>query len=172
MASPTRGCEFEQAPEDSAGQGYLVCCGLRGRRELYMIQRFNSDNSLILGCAGSWWPCGLFSRCGKWGFSPGCGLALGVHVASPSRDLQFPCLTSSGAYWEFKRALKEFIFLHGKKWAASLPLLHLAFRASSSQASPFHILTGAEERLTEPLWWEMSSANIEGLMIYTLSHVC
>ena len=71
MASPTRGCEFEQAPEDSAGQGYLVCCGLRGRRELYMIQRFNSDNSLILGCAGSWWPCGLFSRCGKWGFSPG-----------------------------------------------------------------------------------------------------
>ncbi|XP_055392937.1 protein NYNRIN [Bubalus kerabau] len=92
-----------------------------------------------------------------------CGLALGVHVASPSRDLQFPCLTSSGAYWEFKRALKEFIFLHGKKWAASLPLLHLAFRASSSQASPFHILTGAEERLTEPLWWEMSSANIEGL---------
>nr|XP_020736638.1 protein NYNRIN [Odocoileus virginianus texanus] len=92
-----------------------------------------------------------------------CGLALGVHVASPSRDLQFPCLTSSGAYWEFKRALKEFIFLHGKKWAACLPLLHLAFRASSSQASPFHILTGAEERLTEPLWWEMSSANIEGL---------
>ncbi|XP_040083298.1 protein NYNRIN isoform X2 [Oryx dammah] len=92
-----------------------------------------------------------------------CGLALGVHVASPSRDLQFPCLTSSGAYWEFKRALKEFIFLHGKKWAASLPLLHLAFRASSSQASPFRILTGAEERLTEPLWWEMSSANIEGL---------
>ncbi|KAB1277168.1 Protein NYNRIN [Camelus dromedarius] len=92
-----------------------------------------------------------------------CGLALGAHVASLSRDLQFPCLTSSAAYWEFKRALKEFIFLHGRKWAASLPLLHLAFRASSSQASPFQILTGAEERLTEPLWWEMSSANVEGL---------
>uniref|UniRef100_A0A8D0TQE2 Protein NYNRIN n=1 Tax=Sus scrofa TaxID=9823 RepID=A0A8D0TQE2_PIG len=92
-----------------------------------------------------------------------CGLALGAQVASPSRDLQFPCLTSSGAYWEFKRALKEFIFLHGKKWAASLPLLHLAFRASSGLATPFQILTGGEERLTEPLWWEMSSANIEGL---------
>ncbi|XP_019779673.2 protein NYNRIN isoform X1 [Tursiops truncatus] len=92
-----------------------------------------------------------------------CGLALGAQVASLSRDLQFPCLTSSGAYWEFKRALKEFIFLHGKKWAASLPLLHLAFRASSSQATPFQVLTGGEERLTEPLWWEMSSANIEGL---------
>ncbi|XP_036128065.1 protein NYNRIN isoform X2 [Molossus molossus] len=92
-----------------------------------------------------------------------CGLALGAQATSLSRDLQFPCLTSSGAYWEFKRALKEFIFLHGKKWAASLPLLHLAFRASSPQATPFHILTGGQERLMEPLWWEMSSANIEGL---------
>lgn len=92
-----------------------------------------------------------------------CGLALGAQAASLSRDLQFPCLTSSGAYWEFKRALKEFIFLHGKKWAASLPLLHLAFRASSLQATPFQILTGGPERLMEPLWWEMSSANIEGL---------
>ncbi|XP_032965113.1 protein NYNRIN isoform X2 [Rhinolophus ferrumequinum] len=92
-----------------------------------------------------------------------CGLALGAQTASLSRDLQFPCLTSSGAYWEFKRALKEFIFLHGKRWAASLPLLHLAFRASSTQATPFQILTGGEVRLTEPLWWEMSSANIEGL---------
>uniref|UniRef100_A0A2K5EZ85 NYN domain and retroviral integrase containing n=1 Tax=Aotus nancymaae TaxID=37293 RepID=A0A2K5EZ85_AOTNA len=92
-----------------------------------------------------------------------CGLALGAQVASLSRDLQFPCLTSSGAYWEFKRALKEFIFLHGKRWAASLPLLHLAFRASSTDATPFKVLTGGETRLTEPLWWEMSSANIEGL---------
>ncbi|XP_037690614.1 protein NYNRIN [Choloepus didactylus] len=92
-----------------------------------------------------------------------CGLALGAHAVSVSRDLQFPCLTSSAAYWEFKRALKEFIFLHGKKWAASLPLLHLAFRASSSEATPFQILTGGELKLTEPLWWEMSSANIEGL---------
>ncbi|XP_037359048.1 protein NYNRIN isoform X2 [Talpa occidentalis] len=92
-----------------------------------------------------------------------CGLALGAQTASLSRDLQFPCLVSSGAYWEFKRALKEFIFLHGKRWAASLPLLHLAFRASSSQTTPIQILTGAEVRLTEPLWWEMSSANIEGL---------
>ncbi|XP_016061376.1 PREDICTED: protein NYNRIN isoform X2 [Miniopterus natalensis] len=92
-----------------------------------------------------------------------CGLALGAQVTSLSRDLQFPCLTSSAAYWEFKRALKEFIFLHGKKWAASLPLLHLAFRASSPQATPFQILTGGQERLMEPLWWEMSSANMEGL---------
>ncbi|XP_008067891.1 protein NYNRIN [Carlito syrichta] len=92
-----------------------------------------------------------------------CGLALGAQVVSLSRDLQFPCLTSSGAYWEFKRALKEFIFLHGKKWAASLPLLHLAFRASSAEATPVQVLTGGEVRLTKPLWWEMSSANIEGL---------
>ncbi|XP_045756588.1 protein NYNRIN isoform X2 [Mirounga angustirostris] len=92
-----------------------------------------------------------------------CGLALGAQAASLSRDLQFPCLTSSDAYWEFKRALKEFIFLHGKKWAASLPLLHLAFRASSAQATPVQILTGDEVRLSEPLWWEMSSANVEGL---------
>nr|XP_012611477.1 protein NYNRIN [Microcebus murinus]XP_012611478.1 protein NYNRIN [Microcebus murinus] len=92
-----------------------------------------------------------------------CGLALGAQVTSLSRNLQFPCLTSSDAYWEFKRALKEFIFLHGKKWAASLPLLHLAFRASSADASPFRVVTGGEVRLAEPLWWEMSSANIEGL---------
>ncbi|XP_045425582.1 protein NYNRIN isoform X1 [Lemur catta] len=92
-----------------------------------------------------------------------CGLALGAQVTSLSRNLQFPCLTSSDAYWEFKRALKEFIFLHGKKWAASLPLLHLAFRASFTEATPFRVLTGGEVRLAEPLWWEMSSANIEGL---------
>uniref|UniRef100_A0A8C6R656 NYN domain and retroviral integrase containing n=1 Tax=Nannospalax galili TaxID=1026970 RepID=A0A8C6R656_NANGA len=92
-----------------------------------------------------------------------CGLALGAQVATLSRDLQFPCLMSSDAYWEFKRALKEFIFLHGKKWAASLPLLHLAFRASFTEATPCQVLTGGEVRLPEPLWWEMSSANIEGL---------
>lgn len=92
-----------------------------------------------------------------------CGLALGAHVTTLSRGLQFPCLMSSEAYWEFKRALKEFIFLHGKKWAASLPLLHLAFRASTTEATPFQVLTGSEMRLMEPLWWEISSANIEGL---------
>nr|XP_027775952.1 protein NYNRIN [Marmota flaviventris] len=92
-----------------------------------------------------------------------CGLALGAQVTTLSRDLQFPCLASSEVYWEFKRALKEFIFLHGKKWAASLPLLHLAFRTSSSEATPFQVLTGGEVRVSEPLWWEMSSANIEGL---------
>lgn len=92
-----------------------------------------------------------------------CGLALGAQVTTLSRALQLPCLMSSEAYWEFKRALKEFIFLHGKKWAASLPLLHLAFRASTTEATPFQVLTGAEMRLMEPLWWEMSSANIEGL---------
>ncbi|XP_006903320.1 PREDICTED: protein NYNRIN [Elephantulus edwardii] len=97
-----------------------------------------------------------------------CGLVLGAHVASLSRDLQFPCLMSSGAYWEFKRALKEFIFLHGRKWAASLPLLHLAFRASSMEPTPFQILTGTEEKVSEPLWWELSSANIEGLKMDTL----
>lgn len=92
-----------------------------------------------------------------------CGLALGAQVTTLSRALQFPCLMSSEAYWEFKRALKEFIFLHGKKWASSLPLLHLAFRASTPDATPYQVLTGDEMRLTEPLWWELSSANIEGL---------
>lgn len=86
-----------------------------------------------------------------------------------SRALQFPCLMSSEAYWEFKRALKEFIFLHGKKWAASLPLLHLAFRASTTQATPYQVLTGGEMRLMEPLWWEVSSANIEGLKMDAFS---
>ncbi|XP_052589101.1 protein NYNRIN [Peromyscus californicus insignis] len=92
-----------------------------------------------------------------------CGLALGAQVTTLSRALQFPCLMSSEAYWEFKRALKEFIFLHGKKWASSLPLLHLAFRASTPDATPYQVLTGGEVRLAEPLWWEMSSANVEGL---------
>lgn len=92
-----------------------------------------------------------------------CGLALGAQVTTLSRALQLPCLMNSEAYWEFKRALKEFIFLHGRKWAASLPLLHLAFRASTTEATPFQVLTGGEMRLTEPLWWEMSSANMEGL---------
>lgn len=92
-----------------------------------------------------------------------CGLALGAQVTTPSRALQFPCLMSSEAYWEFKRALKEFIFLYGKKWAASLPLLHLAFRASTTEATPFQVLTGGEMKLMEPVWWEMSRANIEGL---------
>ncbi|XP_021059089.1 protein NYNRIN [Mus pahari] len=92
-----------------------------------------------------------------------CGLALGAQVTTLSRALQFPCLMSSEAYWEFKRALKEFIFLYGKKWAASLPLLHLAFRASTTEATPFQVLTGSEAKLMEPVWWEMSRANIEGL---------
>ncbi|KAL6076010.1 hypothetical protein STEG23_007617 [Scotinomys teguina] len=92
-----------------------------------------------------------------------CGLALGAQVTTLSRALQFPCLMSSEAYWEFKRALKEFIFLYGKKWASSLPLLHLAFRASTPDATPYQVLTGGEMRLMEPLWWELSSANIEGL---------
>lgn len=92
-----------------------------------------------------------------------CGLALGAQVTTLSRALQFPCLMSSEAYWEFKRALKEFIFLYGKKWAASLPLLHLAFRASTTEATPFQVLTGGEMKLMEPVWWEMSRANIEGL---------
>ncbi|CAO2591000.1 Protein NYNRIN [Lemmus lemmus] len=96
-----------------------------------------------------------------------CGLALGAQVTTLSRTLQFPCLMSSEAYWEFKRALKEFIFLHGKKWAASLPLLHLAFRASTPEATPYQVLTGGEVRLMEPLWWEISSANMEGLKMDT-----
>ncbi|KAL1780445.1 NYNRIN [Sigmodon hispidus] len=92
-----------------------------------------------------------------------CGLALGAQVSTVSRALQFSCLMSSEVYWEFKRALKEFIFLQGKRWAASLPLLHLAFRASTPEATPYQVLTGGEVRLVEPVWWEMSSANIEGL---------
>ncbi|XP_055989868.1 protein NYNRIN [Sorex fumeus] len=92
-----------------------------------------------------------------------CGLALGAQVASASRDLQLPSLSSSGAYWEFKRALREFILLYGRHWASCLPLLHLAFRASSLQDTPVQILMGAEGRLSGPLWWEMSGANIQGL---------
>lgn len=92
-----------------------------------------------------------------------CGLALGAQVVSLNRDLQLSSLNGSGAYWEFRRALKEFIFLHGRHWASSLPLLHLAFRASSPQATPMQILTGTEGRLTGPLWWEISGANIQGL---------
>ena len=48
---------------------YAAVCGVA--ESWTWLQRFNSDNSLILGCAGSWWLCGLFSRCGKWGFFPG-----------------------------------------------------------------------------------------------------
>ena len=36
-----KGHEFEQAPGDSEGQGNLVCCSPRGRRESDMTERLN-----------------------------------------------------------------------------------------------------------------------------------
>ena len=36
------GHEFEQTPEDSEGQGSLVCCSQWGRQELDMTDRLNN----------------------------------------------------------------------------------------------------------------------------------
>ena len=36
------GQEFEQTPEDSEGQGSLVCCGPWGRKESDMTERLNN----------------------------------------------------------------------------------------------------------------------------------
>ena len=41
MASPTDGHEFEQAPGDGDGQGSLVCCSPRGRKESDMTEGLN-----------------------------------------------------------------------------------------------------------------------------------
>ena len=38
--------EFEQAPEDSGGQGSLACCSPSGHRELDTTQRLNSNNQV------------------------------------------------------------------------------------------------------------------------------
>ena len=37
------GHEFEQAPEDGEGQGRLVCCSPRGRKESGTTERLNSN---------------------------------------------------------------------------------------------------------------------------------
>ena len=37
--------EFEQAPEVDDGQGSLVCCGPRGRKESAVTERVNNGNS-------------------------------------------------------------------------------------------------------------------------------
>ena len=37
------GHEFEQAPEDREGQGSLVCCSPRGRKELDTTEELNSN---------------------------------------------------------------------------------------------------------------------------------
>ena len=39
------GHEFEQAPEDGAGQGGLVCCSHRGHKESDTTERLNSNNT-------------------------------------------------------------------------------------------------------------------------------
>ena len=39
------GPEFEQAPGDGEGQGSLVCCSLRGRKESDMTERLNNNRA-------------------------------------------------------------------------------------------------------------------------------
>ena len=38
--------EFEQTPGDSGGQGSLVCCSPRGRKELDTTQQLNNSSNL------------------------------------------------------------------------------------------------------------------------------
>ena len=38
------GCEFEQTPGDSEGQGSLVCCSPWGRKESDTTERLNTNN--------------------------------------------------------------------------------------------------------------------------------
>ena len=49
MASPTHGCEFEQAPGDGDGQGGLVCCSPWGGKELDTTGRLKNSNSKSVG---------------------------------------------------------------------------------------------------------------------------
>ena len=42
------GHEFEQAPGDGEGQGSLVCCGPRGRKESDTTERLNDNNNIKL----------------------------------------------------------------------------------------------------------------------------
>ena len=42
------GHEFEQVPEDGEGQGSLVCCSSRGRRELDMTEQLNDNKANII----------------------------------------------------------------------------------------------------------------------------
>ena len=41
------GHDFEQTPGDGEGQGSLVCCGPRGRKELDRTERLNNNKTLI-----------------------------------------------------------------------------------------------------------------------------
>ena len=40
------GREFEPTPGDGEGQGRLMCCSPRGRRELDMTEQLNNKNSI------------------------------------------------------------------------------------------------------------------------------
>ena len=42
------GHEFEQAPEDDAGLGSLVCCSPWGRKESDTTERLNNNNMQVL----------------------------------------------------------------------------------------------------------------------------
>ena len=41
------GHEFEQVPGDGEGQGNLVCCSPRGRKELDMTERLNTKPAIL-----------------------------------------------------------------------------------------------------------------------------
>ena len=41
------GCEFEQIPIDSEGQGSLVCRSPWGRKELEMTERLNNSKDMV-----------------------------------------------------------------------------------------------------------------------------
>ena len=43
------GHEFDQAPEDSEGQGSLECCGPWGRKESDRTEQLNNNNHEIQG---------------------------------------------------------------------------------------------------------------------------
>ena len=46
------GCEFEQTPGDSDGQGSLMCCSSWGRKELEMTEQLNNNKEM----KRPWWP--------------------------------------------------------------------------------------------------------------------
>ena len=41
------GCEFEQTPGDREGQGSLVCCSPRGRKELGVTERLDNKTQAL-----------------------------------------------------------------------------------------------------------------------------
>ena len=43
------GCQFEQTPGDSDGQGSLACCSPWGRKDSDSTERLNNNNKLLYG---------------------------------------------------------------------------------------------------------------------------